>query len=117
MKLQKWKYRTCDFEWFEPCEFSKSDHNINHGCPQGCDDSGKVIDIVEATDRKEKWICWILSKEDIDMAAERIKSVKGKLSKEKYDDIARNFKKGFELANEDWGMILDEAITEAVKWQ
>ena len=44
MKLEKWKCGTCNFEWFEP-EMNKIHENIDHGCPQGCDDAGNVVDI------------------------------------------------------------------------
>ena len=115
MKLQRWKCGSCNFEWFEPSEFNKSDRNVNHGCPQGCDDAGKVIDMVEATDKKKEWICWILSREDIDITAQKVGIDANKLSDDAYDDIARNFIKGFEWANEDWRMILEEAVEEVLK--
>jgi len=115
LKLNKWKCANCGFEWFEPTEFNNSDHNVDHGCPQGCDDAGKIIDMVEATDKKGKWISWILSKEDIDVVAGRIGIKKKDLSEERYDDIASKFINGFERANEDWAQTLEYAIDEVVK--
>ena len=55
MNLEKWKCGTCDFEWFEPVKFYDCGKNINHGCPQGCDDAGTVVGIAEATERKDAW--------------------------------------------------------------
>jgi hypothetical protein len=113
MKLVKWKCGTCGFEWFEPIKFNDYSKNIDHGCPQGCDDAGKIVDFIEATERKNEWICWILSKEDIDMA---YKNVSGSLpSNETYENIVRHFKKGFIWANENWEMVLNQAISEATK--
>ena len=91
MKLQKWKCRSCGFEWFEPSEPDGSYRNINHGCPQGCDDAGRIVDTVEATDSKHEWICWILSKGDIDSVANRIGVSAKSLTEDNCEDIARNF--------------------------
>ncbi len=43
MKPQKWKCGSCGFEWFEPLNASTESCNINHGCPQGCDDAGQIV--------------------------------------------------------------------------
>jgi len=96
-------------------EFCKSDHNIDHGCPQGCDNAGRIIDKVEASDKRYEWICWILSKEDIDMTVRKMGNSGKEISEEKCQEIAKMFIKGFEWANEDWGMILEEAIEEVLK--
>jgi hypothetical protein len=115
MKLHKWRCGSCGFEWFEPADPGKSDHNIDHGCPQGCDDAGKVIDIVEATDNKGQWICWILNRDDIDIAANKA-GVKSKaLTEDNYKEIARTFTKGLEWANEEWTDILEDALKEVVR--
>ena len=115
MKLDKWKCERCGIEWFEPMELSKNDWSIDHGCPQGCDGAGKIVDRVEATDKKGKWISWILSKEDIDIVAGRIGIKENRLSENNYDDIAGKFIKDFERVNEDWAQTLEYAIDEVMK--
>lgn len=50
MKLRKWRCGKCGFVWFEECNAVQICSNIEHGCPQGCDDAGKVIGSVEAAE-------------------------------------------------------------------
>ena len=50
MELIKWKCGICGFEWFESFQSSKISNNIDHGCPQGCDDAGKVIGMAKTTE-------------------------------------------------------------------
>jgi hypothetical protein len=110
MKLHKWRCGTCGFEWFELAEPGKSEYNIDHGCPQGCDDAGKLLDTVEATGNRGQWICWVLSKRDIDLVALKAGVKVKKFTDDNYKEISRNFIKGFEWANEAWADILEDAI-------
>ena len=48
MKLMKWRCEACGFEWFEPPHTGEIECSIDHGCPQGCDDGGKIVDRVKA---------------------------------------------------------------------
>jgi len=48
MKLIKWRCKTCGFEWFEPSHVGTHERGIDHGCPQGCDDAGGIVDRVKA---------------------------------------------------------------------
>jgi len=111
MKIQRWACGTCGFEWFEPMVWEKSnDHSIDHGCPQGCDDAGKVTATVEATNKGNTWICWMLSKENIDTIVLRSGLDKNGFTEEDYENIARVFIRGFEWANEDWADLPEDAI-------
>ncbi len=115
MKLNKWKCGKCAFEWYEKVEEKECRQNPDHGCPRGCDDSGKVIESVESTSRRNEWICWILCKEDIDVVAGKIGVKNNKLIKNRYDTIARSFIDGFQWANEDWEEILKDAVEDVLK--
>jgi len=94
MRLARWKCGKCGFEWFEPNQATEKGQSIDHGCPQGCDDAGRVIGKVEAAVDTEKWICWTLSKEDMDKAAERLGKNQEKLTEMDYEEIIRHFKSG-----------------------
>ena len=100
--------------WFEPAVPGNSHHSIDHGCPQGCNDAGKVIDIVEATETKGQWICWVVSKDDIDLVDHKAGVNTRKFTEDNYGEIARTFIKGFEWANEQWADILEDAIQEVM---
>ncbi len=115
MKLNKWQCGTCGFEWFEAAENGCGKQNNRHCCPQGCNDSGKIIDSVESTDRRNEWICWILCKEDIDIVAGKIGVKNNELIKDKYDTIARSFIGGLQWANEGWEEILKDVVEDAIK--
>ena len=115
MKLQKWQCGTCGFEWFESAEVNRRQSNINHGCPQECDDAGKIIDTVEATHNRDEWICWVLSKADIELIAKKVGVNSRSLTEDNCDDIARSFIKGFEWANENWALILEDAIEDTLR--
>ena len=115
MKLHKWRYGTCGFLWFEQAESGNSDHSIDHGCPQGCDDADTLLDTVEATDNKGQWICWVLSKGDIDLVAHKASVNTRKFTEDNYGEIARTFIKGFEWANEQWADILEDAVKEVMR--
>ena len=115
MRLTKWRCGSCRSAWFEPVESGKSHHNIGHGCPQGCDDAGKVLDVVQATNNKRQWICWVLSKGDIDLVAHKAGVNTRKFTEDNYGEIARTFIKGLEWANEQWADILEDAIQEVMR--
>jgi len=112
MKLHQWRCKRCGFVWCEPVDSRKS---MDHGCPQGCDDAGKVIDTVEATDTNGQWICWILSTGDIDSAAKKLGLMPRNLTPDDYDAIAKTFINGLEWANETWADILEDAVKEVVR--
>jgi hypothetical protein len=57
MKLEKWRCSICGFEWFEPLSPSTKKSSIEHGCPQGCDDAGLIVEQIKAGD-------WFLKKPD-----------------------------------------------------
>jgi len=48
MNLIKWECNTCGFEWFEPPHTGEVERSIDHGCPQGCDDAGRIVGRVKA---------------------------------------------------------------------
>jgi rubredoxin len=54
MKLSRWKCSTCGFEWFEQLQTPETVSSIDHGCPQGCDDAGRIIGKIEATDNDDE---------------------------------------------------------------
>jgi len=62
MRLSRWQCGTCRFQWFEQLQTSETVPSIDQGCPQGCDDAGRIIGEVEATDNDDEWIVWTLSK-------------------------------------------------------
>jgi hypothetical protein len=66
-------------------------------------------------DTKGQWICWVLSKNDIDVAAKRAGVKSKKLTEDDYEAIARTFIKGLEWANEAWADILEDAIKEIMR--
>ena len=115
MKLQKYKCGTCGFEWFERVETGSSDHNIDHGCPQGCDDARKVIRSVDVAERKKEWICWILRKEQIDSTAKEVGLSSKKIKKNNYEDIVREFIKELKKESRQWKRILEDAIETVVR--
>jgi len=115
MELLRWRCETCGFHWFEECQVTKNCSNINHGCPQGCDDAGKVIGSVEATDHKGEWICWILSKEEIDDAAKRLNKNVKSLTDINYQEMAGQFKKGLMWSVQDWDLILETAVEKILR--
>lgn len=47
MNLMKWRCETCGFEWFEQLHAGEVERGIDHGCPQGCDDAGRIVDRVK----------------------------------------------------------------------
>jgi hypothetical protein len=112
MKLHTWRCKRCGFVWCEPVDSRKC---MDHGCPRGCDDAGKVIDTVEATDTNGQWICWVLSKGDIDSAVKKLRLMPSKLTQNNYEAITKTFIKGFEWAKEEWSGILEDAVKEIMR--
>jgi len=60
-----------------------------------------------------RWECWVLTRDDIEEAAERMGVNPESLTEDKLEDIALCFKKGFEASLPDWEPILECAV-EAV---
>ena len=59
---------------------------------------------------KNEWFCWTLSKEDIDHVAQRLGINPKTFTDDDYEEIGRTFIKGFGWSNEEWELILEEAI-------
>ena len=60
---------------------------------------------------REKWICWELSKEDIDRNARRVGVNPGNLREEDYNNIARKFEEQVKKVNkQQWEVILEDAV-------
>lgn len=60
--------------------------------------------------KKKKWTCWLLSKDDIDTVALRQGLDPKDFNQTDYDDIARSFIIRFTYANDAWEFILEEAV-------
>ena len=63
---------------------------------------------------KKEWVCWTLSIEDIEEVCKELGVDFKKLSEDNIEDIAYKFKKGFEFGNEDWDLILEDAINNSL---
>lgn len=68
---------------------------------------------VKAT-AEPKWECWVLTKDDIDLAAEKLGITPERITEEAYEDIAMCFAKGFEASLPDWEPILECAVEAIV---
>ena len=65
---------------------------------------------------REKWICWELSKENIDRTARGVGVNPGSLREEDYNNIARKFEEQLKKANkQQWELILEDAIETVVR--
>jgi len=114
MNLKKWRCGTCGFEWFEPIQFRRADRNLEHGCPQGCDDAGKALDTVEAINGKGEWISWVLNKEKINSVAKTVGLKTGNLAESDYEYVVKNSTKALLSTKEEWNWILKEAVEKVV---
>lgn len=56
-----------------------------------------------------------MSKGDIDLVAHKADVKVKEFTDDNYEEIARNFIKGFEWANEEWVDILEDAIKEVMR--
>lgn len=60
---------------------------------------------------REKWVCWELSREEIDRAAKRVGVNPGSLREEDYNNIARRFEEQLKKVNkQQWEVILEDEI-------
>ena len=59
---------------------------------------------------KKEWPWWPLAEEDIDEAVKRLGHKPEEFTKERYEEISKAFRLGFEWANEGWREILDDAV-------
>ena len=60
---------------------------------------------------REKWVCWELSREEIDRAAKRVGVNPGSLREEDYNNIARKFEEQLKKVNkQQWEVILEDEI-------
>ena len=64
---------------------------------------------------KEKWICWELSRVEIERAAKRVGVNPGSLKEKDYNNIARKFKEQLKKVNkQQWEIILEDVIERVV---
>ena len=66
---------------------------------------------------QKEWVCWVLSRKDIDSVANSIGLNAKVLTERNYEDIVRKFNKEFKKANRHWQLILEDAIERKVGWQ
>ena len=60
---------------------------------------------------REKWVCWELSREEIDRAAKKVGVNPGSLREEDYNIIARKFKEQLKKVNkQQWEVIFEDAV-------
>ena len=60
---------------------------------------------------REKWVCWELSREEIDRAAKRVGVDPEKLTAQDYENIARKFEEQLKKVNkQQWEVILEDEI-------
>jgi hypothetical protein len=65
---------------------------------------------------RENWICWELSREEIDRAAKRVGVDPGSLREEDYNNIARKFEEQLKKVNkQQWEVILEDAVETMVR--
>ena len=64
---------------------------------------------------REKWVCWKLSREEIESTARRVGVDPGKLTAQDYENIARKFEEQLKKVNkQQWEIILEDAIERKV---
>ena len=64
---------------------------------------------------REKWVCWDLSREEIESTARRVGVNPGSLREKDYNNIARKFKEQLKKVNSyQWQVILEDAIEREV---
>lgn len=65
---------------------------------------------------KEKWVCWELSRKEIDRIARRAGVGPGKFSARDYENIVRTFEKELKKVNkQQWEIILEDVIERVVR--
>jgi hypothetical protein len=88
--------------------------SIDHGCPQGCDDAGRIIGKVEATENGNEWLFWIMTKAQVDEAANCVGVNPANLTEDDYRVIMRDFENGILWAVDGWQLVLQCSIQ---KWR
>jgi len=66
---------------------------------------------------QKEWVCWVLSRKDIDSVANSIGLNAKVLTKRNYEDIVRKFNNEFRKENRHWQLILEDAIERKLDWQ
>jgi len=65
---------------------------------------------------REKWVCWELSREEIESTAKRVGVNPEKLTAQDYENIARKFKEQLKKVNkQQWEIILEDAVERIVR--
>jgi len=65
---------------------------------------------------REKWVCWELSREEIESTAKRVGVNPEKLTAQGYENIARKFKEQLKKVNkQQWEIILEDAVERIVR--
>ena len=65
---------------------------------------------------KKEWVCWKLTKGQIDKTIRKLALNPKKLTEKDYENIVRIFMKDFNSLNRGWVIILNHAIETGVKW-
>ena len=65
--------------------------------------------------KQKEWLCWKLSRDQIDITAKTVGINPYRLTEKNYEDVARKFKKEFEKKNRQWKIILEDAIETMVR--
>ena len=64
---------------------------------------------------REKWVCWELSRKEIDRAARRVGLNPGTLTAQVYENISKKFKEEFKKVDkQQWKLILEDAFGREV---
>ena len=64
---------------------------------------------------REKWVCWELSRKEIDRVARMVGVNPGSLREKDYNNIAGKFKEQLKKVNKhQWQVILEDAIERSV---
>ena len=64
---------------------------------------------------KKEWVCWKLSKDQIDSSARVVGLDPKRLAEKNYGDIAKVFMKELQRENRQWKLILEDAIETVVR--
>ena len=66
--------------------------------------------------KQKEWICWKLSRDQIDKAAKTVGINPNRLTEKNYEDVVRKFTKEFKKVNRQWELILEDAVETKVGW-
>jgi hypothetical protein len=64
---------------------------------------------------KKEWVCWTLSKDQIDIAAKAVGLNPKRLTRKDYRNVVRKFNEEFKKVNKQWALILEDAIEREVR--